>query len=81
MALYVLVFLGGTPLGAPLIGAVADAFGPRAGLVLGGLVTGLAVLAAAAWTLRSRELRLEPHLARRRPHVHVRAVELDRRSA
>jgi MFS family permease len=72
MALYVLVFLGGTPVGAPLIGALAEAFGPRAALVLSGVTTGLAVLAAAAWTLRTRALRLEPHLARRRPHVHVR---------
>jgi MFS family permease len=81
MALYILVFLGGTPFGAPLVGAVSDVLGPRAGLVLGGGLTALAVLAAAAWTLRSRALRLEAHVVRRRPHVHVRAVELDRRSA
>lgn len=77
MALYVLVFLGGTPIGAPLVGLVADVLGPRSGLVLGGAVTALAVLVAAAWTLRSRALRLEPHLARRRPHVHVRPVDLE----
>ena len=72
MALYVLVFLGGTPFGAPLVGAAAEAFGPRAALVLGGTVTALAVLVAAAGTVRVRALRLVPHLARRRPHVHVR---------
>jgi MFS family permease len=72
MALYVLVFLGGTPLGAPLIGLVADVLGPRAGLLLGGGATALCVLLAALWTLRNRALRLEPHLARRHPHVHVR---------
>jgi MFS family permease len=72
MALYVLVFLGGTPVGAPVVGALAEALGPRAALVLCGAVTSLAVLLAAAWTLRVRSLRLEPHLARRRPHVHVR---------
>jgi MFS family permease len=79
MALYILVFLGGTPIGAPLVGLVADVLGPRAGLVLGGGVTAVAVVAAAAWTLRARELRLEPHLARRRPHVHVRAVAVPAR--
>jgi MFS family permease len=78
MALYILVFLGGTPFGAPLVGLVADVLGPRAGLLLGGGLTAAAVLVAAGWTLRSRALRLEPHLARRRPHVHVRAVHLDR---
>jgi MFS family permease len=72
MSLYVLVFLGGTPVGAPVVGALAEALGPRAALVLCGTTTLAAVLGAAAWTLRRRSLRLEPHLARRRPHVHVR---------
>jgi MFS family permease len=71
MALYILVFLGGTPVGAPLIGALAEAFGPRSSLVLGGAVTALSGLVAAVVMVRLRELRLEPHLVRRRPHVHV----------
>ncbi|HVM28020.1 MAG TPA: MFS transporter [Mycobacteriales bacterium] len=75
MALYVLVFLGGTPFGAPVVGALAQAFGPRAALVLCGLLTALSVVAAALWTLRVRRLRLEPHLARRHPHVHVRVSD------
>ena len=72
MALYVLVFLGGTPFGAPLIGAVAEALGPRTGLLAGGTVSVLGALAAAAYLLRVRGLRLEAHLLRRHPHVHVR---------
>ncbi len=44
MALYSVVFLGSTPIGAPLIGWLAEERGPRAGLVLGGLA---ALLAAA----------------------------------
>ncbi|MFP5218670.1 MAG: MFS transporter, partial [Actinomycetes bacterium] len=72
MALYVLVFLGGTPVGAPVVGALAQALGPRAALVLCGVTTLVAVVAAVVWTLRTRALRLEPHLRRRRPHVHVR---------
>jgi MFS family permease len=43
MALYSVVFLGSTPIGAPIIGWLAEERGPRAGLVLGGL----AALAAA----------------------------------
>jgi MFS family permease len=51
MALYLLCFMGGTPLGAPTIGVLADTFGPRAGLVGGGvacvlLATGLGLLFA-----------------------------------
>jgi MFS family permease len=44
MALYSVVFLGSTPIGAPLVGWLAEVLGPRAGLVVGAL----AALAAAA---------------------------------
>ena len=46
MALYVLVFLGGTPVGAPLIGVVAEHLGPRASLTIGGAVCALSALVA-----------------------------------
>ena len=39
MAVYALLFLGTTPLGAPLAGWVAEVWGPRAGFVLGGAAT------------------------------------------
>jgi predicted MFS family arabinose efflux permease len=45
MALYSVVFLGSTPIGAPLVGWLAEIGGPRAGLLLGAiaaLATGLA---------------------------------------
>ncbi len=44
MALYSVVFLGSTPIGAPLVGWLAEAAGPRAGLLAGAL----AALVAAA---------------------------------
>ena len=44
MALYSVVFLGSTPIGAPLVGWIAQVAGPRAGLLLGAA----AALAAAA---------------------------------
>jgi MFS family permease len=44
MALYSVVFIGSTPIGAPLVGWLAEVAGPRAGLTLGGA----AALAAAA---------------------------------
>ena len=76
MALYVLVFLGGTPAGAPLIGALAEAFGPRSSIVVGGVVTALSGIVAAVVMTRVRSLTLEAHLVRRRPHVHVRRLDL-----
>ena len=36
MALYAMVLMGGTPIGAPLIGWVGQAFGPRWTLIGGG---------------------------------------------
>jgi MFS family permease len=56
MALYGMVFLGGTPIGAPIAGWVAERFGPRMGIALGGLIavaTGLTGL----WMLSRRRLR------------------------
>jgi predicted MFS family arabinose efflux permease len=50
MALYVTVFLGTTPIGAPLVGLVAQGFGARAGLVVGAV----AALAAGALALAVR---------------------------
>jgi MFS family permease len=44
MALYSVVFLGSTPIGAPLVGWIAEVAGPRAGLALGAA----AALVAAA---------------------------------
>lgn len=51
MSIYLTVFLGGTPLGAPVIGWMSEAFGPRSGLVLGGIGS-LAVGVAALGLLR-----------------------------
>jgi MFS family permease len=39
MAIYFVLFLGSTPVGAPIVGWVAEAFSPRAALALGGVAT------------------------------------------
>ena len=75
MALYVLVFLGGKPVGGPLIGAIAEAFGPRSSMVVGGVVTLLAGVLAAVALARARSLRVEAHLVR--PYLTVRQLDLE----
>jgi MFS family permease len=45
MGLYMIAFTGGTPLGAPLIGWITDAAGPRVGMAVCGVVPLLAALA------------------------------------
>ena len=56
MALYSIVFLGSTPIGAPLVGWLAGAAGPRAGLLAGALAALLAGAAAWVWFARAGEL-------------------------
>lgn len=48
MGVYMLAFLGGTPLGSPLLGWLAQVTDPRAPLVVGGAISAVSALAAAA---------------------------------
>ena len=52
MALYMMIFIGGTPLGAPLIGWVGEAYGARWTLIAGGALTVLGT-ASPAWFART----------------------------
>jgi MFS family permease len=62
MALYFMCFMGGTPVGAPLIGWISEHLGAPWGLILGGAVCVVAGLAAAAFLARGRRVRLEARL-------------------
>ena len=55
MALWSMVFLGSTPIGAPLTGLFADRFGVRLALALAGVTTLLCAVAAALALFRIRE--------------------------
>ena len=70
MALYMAVFMGGTPLGSPLIGWIGAAWGPRWTILVGSLATGLAVLGAMLYLVRSQDMRVSYH-SRRRPRFTV----------
>ncbi|PSK99679.1 putative MFS family arabinose efflux permease [Murinocardiopsis flavida] len=48
MGMYMLCFMGAAPIGAPLVGFLADAFGPQVSLATGGVVT---ILVTGAVTL------------------------------
>jgi MFS family permease len=52
MALYLMCFMGGAPLGSPLVGGLSDAFGARVGLAAGGAVCALAAGVAAVLVAR-----------------------------
>jgi MFS family permease len=54
MGLYMLVFAGGTPIGAPIIGVLTSHFGARAGMAICGVAPALAAVTMAAATTRSQ---------------------------
>ncbi|WP_198415177.1 MFS transporter [Cryobacterium tagatosivorans] len=58
MALYMAIFAGGTPLGAPLVGWVADQYGPRWALGVAALSGILAAAAVLFWMVKYRRLRV-----------------------
>jgi len=70
MALYMAVFMGGTPLGAPLIGWIGSAWGPRWTILVGSIATGLAVLAAMLYLVRSENIQVR-YQGQNRPRVSV----------
>ena len=62
MALYMAVLMGGTPIGAPLIGALAEAFGARWSLIAGGLISAGAAIVAGSLLARRQGLVLRDEL-------------------
>ncbi len=71
MGLYMLVFLGGTPLGSPLAGWAAQAFGPQTSIIAGGLISLIATVAITFALARQRGERVRSYL---RPAQLARAV-------
>ena len=58
MALYMAIFMGATPIGAPIVGWIAEAWGPRWSILFGGLVSIAVGAVAIAYLMWSRHLRL-----------------------
>jgi MFS family permease len=60
MGIYMLVFMGGTPLGGPLTGWLAESFGPRTGLLAGGLISLVAAIVVGVLLARHAGISLRP---------------------
>lgn len=71
MALYMAIFMGGTPIGSPMIGWVGDAFGARWTIAIGTIMVGLSLVAVAIWVHRRQNVAVSFAL-RSRPHLSVR---------
>ena len=71
MGLYMLVFLGGAPLGSPLTGWVAEQFGARMSLIAGGVISFLAAVVAAVLLARVQGVPARGYLRIRRHGPHL----------
>ncbi|MFE3071927.1 MFS transporter [Streptomyces sp. NPDC059247] len=76
MSLYMMVFAGGTPIGAPLLGWVTDTYGARAGFAAGGAISLLAAVVVGLVLARVGGLRVA--WAWRHGHPRVRVVSRER---
>jgi MFS family permease len=70
MALYMAIFMGGTPVGAPLIGGVSEVFGPRWTIGIGAVAVAVALVGVVVWLGRAENVRVS-YESRRRPHFRV----------
>ncbi|GAB2834646.1 MFS transporter [Streptomyces daliensis] len=72
MSLYMMVFVGGTPIGGPIMGWITDTYGARVGFLSGGLISAGIAVAVGLVLARASGLRLRVDL--RRGHRHVTFV-------
>jgi len=76
MSLFMLVFMGGTPVGALVVGVISERFGPRSGLIVGGVSALLAAGTLALLRARRHGMKVRLH-AKPTPHLHVARPEAD----
>ncbi|WP_374101820.1 MFS transporter [Streptomyces sp. MC1] len=76
MALFMMVFMGGTPLGAPVVGWITDTYGARVGFAAGGVVSAVAAAAIGLVLARIGGLRLS--VGWHHGHPRVRFVPRER---
>lgn len=58
MALYMAIFVGGTPIGAPFVGWVVNQYGPRWGLGVAAIAGVLAAAVCLYWLMRYKRVRV-----------------------
>ncbi len=74
MALFLACLMGGTPIGAPLLGWVALQWGPRWTLIGGGAITAISTIVTAGLFARRQNVALAPRWWPR-PRVPIEAVD------
>jgi MFS family permease len=70
MALYMAIFMGGTPIGAPMIGWIGEHIGPRWTIGIGSIAVGITLAVVAVWLARHENVRVS-YESQRRPRLRV----------
>ena len=73
MALYMAIFMGGTPLGAPLIGWIGDAWGPRWTIAIGTIAVGVTLVAVSYWLAKHENVQVT-YESKARPRLRIRTT-------
>jgi MFS family permease len=73
MALYMAIFMGGTPLGAPVIGWIGDVWGARWTIGIGSILIGISLVAVSVWLARRENVQVT-YETQRRPRLLIRTL-------
>jgi MFS family permease len=77
MSLFMMVFVGGTPVGGPVMGWVTDTYGARVGFLSGGLISAGAAATVGLVLARAGGLRLRVNLRRGKDQPMIAFVPRD----
>jgi MFS family permease len=70
MSLYMIVMLGATPIGSPIVGWIGEQFGPRWAIGIGSITALLVSVAAALWARKHWRVQVRYRFLSR-PHLQV----------
>ncbi len=73
MALYMAIFMGGTPIGAPIIGWIGEVWGARWTIAIGPIFIGLTLVAVLWWLARQQNVRVS-YESQRSPRITIEAL-------
>jgi len=72
MALYMAIFMGGTPIGAPIIGWIGEVWGARWTIAIGPIAIGITLVCVMWWIARQQNVRVS-YESQRSPRITIEA--------